>query len=101
MFQGYLSNLDELIEELLYGALPEPGTSYESEYNQEAFQLRSRGDQAQLSAEVILHMFLRKRHDTSSLPILLSELQVLSPSLKCTLGFNLVLHPMQLFIRSL
>ena len=74
VFQGYLSNLDELVKELLYGPLPEPGTSYEPESPKGPFRLQSRGDQALLSAEVLLHMFLRSSHD--DLPILLSELQV-------------------------
>lgn len=73
-FQGYLSNLGELVDELCYRSFPEPGSSYESEFGRGSFQPVSRGDQAMLAAEVLLHMYLQAS-DPNQLTILLSELQ--------------------------
>jgi hypothetical protein len=73
VFQGYLTNLDELIDELLLGALPELGSSAGSASDREPFHLESSGDQVLLSAEVVLQMFLRASHN--NLLILLSDLQ--------------------------
>jgi len=73
-FQGYLSNLGELVDELCYRSFSELGTSYESEFGRGSFQPLSGGDQAMLAAEVLLHMYLQAS-DPNELTILLSELQ--------------------------
>lgn len=77
IFSGYLSNLDELVEELQYASASKLGSSYESDVGSE-FVTSGVAGQGALAAETVLRMFLQTS-DIDSLPMLLSELQV-SPS---------------------
>ena len=72
IFSGYLSNLDELVNELQYRSASKLGSSYDSDFGTE---FTGNEDQALLAAETILRMFLESS-DPDSLPMLLSELQV-------------------------
>lgn len=69
-FQGYLTNLDELINDLLSGT--ELSSSFGSDCEPVQF---SHGDQGYISAQTILQMYLRTGNDSDKLAMLLSELQ--------------------------
>ena len=70
-FQGCLTNVDELLEDLLNRR--EAASSYGSDG--EPMQL-SHGDQGHISAQIILEMYLRTGSDSDRLAMLLSDLQV-------------------------
>ena len=78
IFSGYLSNLNELVEELQYRSANKLGTSYESYESDFGAAFSGSGGQGMLAAETVLRMFLQSS-DPDSLPMLLSELQARKP----------------------
>ena len=73
-FQGYLTNLDELINDLVSGV--DMASSYGSS-ECEPVQFTD-GDQGHIAAQVILQMYLRTGNESDKLAMLLSELQVIT-----------------------